>query len=149
MTITRADLGQKVYETLSLLFTRYSAPARQAPLADMLDGQQRYGDAVVALQELAGTRVGLAPTVSSEDSQRRVSSLNVLTQDVKRLITSLMKGKDYEIRIPSKSPKMRNNVDYKHYDVLAFVTSESKTIVFALTDRGQYIFSDAMYWTAL
>lgn len=149
MTMTRADLGQKVYETLSLLFTRYSVPARQVPLADMVDGQQRYDEAVVALQELAGNRLGTAPTVSSEDSQRRISSLNVLTQDIKRLITPLMKGKDFEIRIPSKTPKMRNNVDYKHYDVLAFVTSDSKTLIFTLSDRGQYILSDSMYWTAL
>ncbi len=149
MTMTRGDLGQKVYETLSLIFTRYGVPARQAPLAEMLDSQNRYEEAVTALQELSGANVGVTPFAPSEDSQRRISGIYVLIDDIRRVVTPLMKGKEYEIRIPSKPTKMRNSVSYKHFDVLAFVDSGSKTMVFAINDRNQYIFSDKMYWTAL
>lgn len=149
MSLTRADLGQKVYEALSLLFTRYSVPARQVPLAELVDSRQRHDEAVLALQELSGLRIGTPPSGASDDPQRVVSGLSVLTGDIKRFVTPLMKGRDYTIRIPSKPVKARNSVSYKHYDILAFVDSANKVLYFAMNDQGQYILSDSAYWVIL
>lgn len=149
VTITRADLGQKVYEALSLIFTRSTAPARKTPIAELADNQTRYDAAVVALQELSGYNIGVQPSATSEDSQRRISGLNVLSNDMRQMLTPLMKGADFEIRMPSRPPKMRNSVNYRHYDVLAFVISGNKTMIFAVNDQCQYILSDKMYWVAL
>jgi hypothetical protein len=149
VTVTRADLGQKVYEVMSLIFTRFTAPTAKAPLDQVVDSQKRYDEAVLALQELSGFRAGTPPSISSEDSSRRISALNMLTKDIKGMLTPLMKGKPYVIGIRSEPVKMRNSVTYKEYDILATVTAENKTFMFAINDQGQYILSDKMYWTAV
>lgn len=143
---TRLDLGHKVYETLSLLFARYKDPARHAPLNDLVDTQDRYNEAVGALQTLTASRLGIEPTIPSVDNQRRVVNISVLLKEVRLMMFNHMEGSDYTINMPGAVTMMRNLVDYQNYEVLGFVTTPIKQFVLAINSRGQYIFSEKMYW---
>lgn len=152
MSLTRADLGRVVYDALSLIYGRYTTvrpTGVQAPLTEVVDAGKRYEGAVKALQELSGVRVGEQPTVPAESTQTKVSAINLLVGDIKRFVTPLMKGKDYDILIPSKPAKMRNIVNYKHYDIIATVQTTGKVYMFATNDQGQYILSEKAYWEPL
>lgn len=143
---TRLDLGNKIYEALSLLFARYKAPERNAPLCDLVDSQDRFNEAVGALQTLTASRMGIEPTIPSIDNQRRVVGISVLLKEVRVMMFNHMEGSDYTINMPGATTMMRNLVDYQNYEVLGFVVTTTKQFVLAINTRGQYIFSEKMYW---
>lgn len=148
-TPTKLDLGHKIFEALSTLYARYSAPARNAPINEVIEANERLGEAVVALQALTASKIGGDVVVPNLDVQHRVVNMAILLKETRMVLQNHMKGNAYDLRFPGKTIYMKNLVDYNTYEVLAFVESETKHYVLTISPKGQYIFSEMSYWSEI
>lgn len=145
-SLTRADRGALVYETLTRLL-HSAIKNSDAQTANLL--KQQYHGAVAHLEEASGAKFTLSPAVSTLADGDQAALLAQTIRSSQQFITFKWRRSDLTITLVQPNKRLKNLVDYTIYNHLATVaSSDGKKILayFAVGNRGQYVLSEPSYW---
>ena len=145
MPNTTAQLAQTVFDNFNVVNNRLTTE-RAPSLSEIIDSKNRLDAATAALNELADVSMGEPPAEESLSVGARLGALNVLINELKRYLNTLLKGRAFTLTMESVPGQKRNVVTGGVFSVVATVQSETQTLIVGINARNQYVCSSSEFW---